>query len=62
MSRFTPVLGATPSAAFMKPVQPDDKLALAVGEKPLPRPELTKKLWAYIRKNGFIRCHRLFRI
>jgi len=36
----------------MKPVQPDDKLAKVVGEKPLPRTELTKKLWAYIRKNG----------
>jgi chromatin remodeling complex protein RSC6 len=42
----------TPSAAFMKPVQPDQKLALVVGQKPLPRTELTKKLWAYIRKNG----------
>jgi len=41
-----------PSAAFMKPVQPDEKLAKVVGEKPLPRTELTKKLWAYIRKNG----------
>jgi hypothetical protein len=30
----------------MKPVQPDDKLALVVGEKPLSRTELTKKLWA----------------
>ena len=42
----------TPNAAFMKPVQPDDKLAKVVGDKPLPRTELTKKLWAYIRKNG----------
>jgi chromatin remodeling complex protein RSC6 len=42
----------TPSAAFMKPVQPDDKLALVVGDKPLPRTELTKKLWAYIKKKG----------
>ena len=42
----------TPSAAFMKPVTPDNMLALVVGEKPLPRTELTKKLWAYIRKNG----------
>jgi hypothetical protein len=42
----------TPSAAFMKPVTPDEKLAKVVGEKPLPRTELTKKLWAYIRKNG----------
>ena len=41
-----------PSAAFMKPVQPDDKLAAVVGASPLPRTELTKKLWAYIRKNG----------
>ena len=36
----------------MKPVTPDDKLALIVGDKPLPRTELTKKLWAYIRKYG----------
>ena len=36
----------------MKPVPPDEKLALVVGEKPLPRTELTKKLWAYIKKNG----------
>jgi chromatin remodeling complex protein RSC6 len=42
----------TPNAAFMKPVTPDDKLALVVGAEPLPRTELTKKLWAYIRKNG----------
>jgi chromatin remodeling complex protein RSC6 len=42
----------TPSAAFMKPVQPDQKLAQVVGEKPLSRTELTKKLWAYIRKKG----------
>ena len=32
-----------PSAAFMKPVQPNEKLALVVGSKPLPRTELTKK-------------------
>ena len=36
----------------MKPVTPDAKLAEVVGGKPLPRTELTKKLWAYIRKNG----------
>ena len=41
----------TPNAAFMKPVTPDERLALVVGENPLPRTELTKKLWAYIRKN-----------
>ena len=38
--------------ALMKPVQPDDTLATVVGSKPLPRSELTKKLWDYIKKNG----------
>ena len=41
----------TPNAAFMKPVTPDAALAVIVGGKPLPRTELTKKLWAYIKKN-----------
>ncbi len=41
-----------PNAAFMKPVSPDAKLAAVVGSTPLPRTELTKKLWAYIKKNG----------
>ena len=36
----------------MKPVQPDEKLSEIVGSKPLPRSELTKKLWDYIKKNG----------
>ena len=36
----------------MKPFQPDEKLPRVVGEKSLPRTELTKKLWAYIRKSG----------
>ncbi len=41
-----------PNAAFMKPVQPDAVLGVVVGTKPLPRTELTKKLWVYIKKNG----------
>jgi chromatin remodeling complex protein RSC6 len=40
-----------PNAAFLKPVQPDDKLAAIVGSEPLPRTELTKKLWDYIRSH-----------
>ena len=40
-----------PNAAFMKPVTPDAALSEVVGSKPLPRTELTKKLWAYIKKN-----------
>ena len=42
----------TPSAAFMRPVQPDNQLSAVVGSSPLPRTELTKKLWAYIKRNG----------
>ena len=41
-----------PNAAFMKPVQPDAALAAVIGDKPLPRTEMTKKLWAYIKKHG----------
>jgi chromatin remodeling complex protein RSC6 len=37
--------------ALMKPVQPDPTLAAIVGSKPLPRSQLTKKLWDYIKKN-----------
>ncbi len=40
-----------PNLAFMKPVQPDAKLAAVVGSTPIPRTELTKKLWIYIKKN-----------
>jgi chromatin remodeling complex protein RSC6 len=40
-----------PNAAFMKPVTPDATLAAVVGGTPMPRTELTKKLWAYIKKN-----------
>ena len=41
-----------PNAAFMKPVTPSATLAVVVGAKPIPRTEVTKKLWAYIKKNG----------
>jgi len=41
-----------PNAAFMKPVQPDTHLAAVVGIKAMPRTEVTKKIWAYIKKNG----------
>ena len=40
------------NAAFMRPVQPDAVLSEVVGSKPIPRTEVTKKLWAYIKKNG----------
>ncbi len=41
-----------PNAAFMRPVTPSATLAPVVGAKPMPRTEVTKKLWAYIKKNG----------
>jgi chromatin remodeling complex protein RSC6 len=40
-----------PNAAFMKPVTPSAALADVVGTKPIPRTEVTKRLWAYIKKN-----------
>ena len=39
------------NAKFMKPLQPSAALAEVVGSKPLPRTEVTKKLWVYIKKN-----------
>jgi chromatin remodeling complex protein RSC6 len=40
-----------PNAAFMRPVTPSAALAPVVGSKPIPRTEVTKRLWAYIKKN-----------
>jgi len=41
-----------PNAAFMAPVTPDASLSEVVGSKPMPRTEITKRLWAYIKRNG----------
>ena len=41
-----------PNAAFMAPKQPDGPLGAVVGTNPMPRTEITKKLWQYIKKNG----------
>jgi chromatin remodeling complex protein RSC6 len=40
-----------PNAAFMKPMTPTSALAEVVGAKAMPRTEVTKKLWVYIKKN-----------
>jgi chromatin remodeling complex protein RSC6 len=42
----------TPSAAFMKAMTPSAALAAVIGDKPIPRTEVTKKVWEYIKKNG----------
>ena len=41
-----------PNAAFMKPMNISPALGAVIGDKPMPRTEVTKKLWAYIKKNN----------
>ena len=40
------------NSAFMKPMQPDAALAAVIGSAPVPRTEVTKKIWEYIRKHN----------
>lgn len=42
----------TPNAAFMKAMQPSEQLQSVVGSSPMPRTEITKKLWQYIKRKG----------
>ena len=42
----------TPNAAFMRAMTPSAQLGMVVGSAPLPRTEVTKKLWAYIKRKG----------
>lgn len=42
----------TPNAAFMKPMQPSAQLSTVVGSGMMPRTEVTKKLWQYIKRKG----------
>jgi len=44
--------GRQPSAAFLRPVKPDQKLAEIIGNQPIPRTEVTRKLWDYVRGHG----------
>lgn len=46
-----PAKKRTPNAAFMKAMTPSAALAAIIGDKPLPRTEVTKKVWDYIKKN-----------
>lgn len=46
-----PKVKLTPNAAFMKPMTPSSLLATVVGAIPLPRTEVVKKVWDYIKKN-----------
>ena len=47
-----PAQKRAPSAAFMKAMTPSAALAAIIGDKAIPRTEVTKKLWEYIKKNG----------
>ena len=51
-----------PRVAFLKPLQPDAILGVIVGPNPLPRTELTKRLWDYIKNNGLQDAKRKTRI
>jgi upstream activation factor subunit UAF30 len=41
-----------PNAAFMKPMNPSATLSAVIGGNAMPRTEVTKKIWAYIKRNG----------
>ena len=47
-----PAKKRTPNAAFMKAMTPSSALAAIIGERPVPRTEVTKKVWEYIKKNN----------
>ena len=51
-AKKAPAKKRAPSAAFMKAMTPSAALAAIIGDKALPRTEVTKKLWEYIKKNG----------
>ena len=51
-AKKAPAKKRTPNAAFLKPLTPSAALAAIIGDKPLPRTEVTKKIWEYIKKHG----------
>ena len=46
-----PAAKRAPNAAFLKPLTPSPLLAAVIGDAPLPRTEVTKKVWEYIKKH-----------
>jgi upstream activation factor subunit UAF30 len=51
MEQSTKGTGRKGNAALSKPIQPDEKLAAIVGSDPLPRTEVTKRIWDYIKQH-----------
>lgn len=52
MAEGIPKTKRKPSAAFMKPVEPDEKLAVIIGNEAVPRTDITRKVWDYIRSHN----------
>ena len=50
-AKKAPAAKRTPNAAFMKAMKPSPALAAVIGDKPMPRTEVTKKVWEYIKKH-----------
>ncbi len=48
------------SRAFLTPVRPDAKLAAVVGRRPLTRGQVTKKVWAYIKRHRLNDGRRIY--
>jgi upstream activation factor subunit UAF30 len=51
-AKKAPAKKRAPSAAFMKAMTPSAALAAIIGDKAIPRTEVTRKIWEYIKKNG----------
>jgi chromatin remodeling complex protein RSC6 len=51
-AKAKPKVKRKPNPAFMRPLQPDDMLAAVVGSRPLPRTQVVKKIWEYIKARG----------
>jgi upstream activation factor subunit UAF30 len=51
-TKKAPAKKRTPNAAFMKAMTPSGALAAIIGDRPVPRTEVTKKVWEYIKKNN----------
>ena len=52
VKKVKPKVKRKPNPAFMAPMAPDAVLGAVVGDKPIPRTEITKRLWDYIKKHG----------
>jgi chromatin remodeling complex protein RSC6 len=58
-AKKAPAKKRTPNAAFMKAMTPSSSLAAIIGDRPVPRTEVTKKVWEYIKKNNLQDANKL---